>query len=380
MARSLALRDWVQVREIARTLFSSGAVSVTTTIAGGPTFSYPERLQNTACGVVLRAPIERYGLNLGKVEVCMPLRVLLGTALREPWLLFAVLLLNMLTMGSVIWRLNLYRRSLQRTLVTLRSWAQAPASELPPHENDHVTEALISLVREGVERKLASTRTNLQQEASAALVQQAAKTAHDIRGPVAALGAVLPALVDAESDVRELAQGAIARITAIADDLLMQKRGSNADKAHNVDLGRLVAQVVQEIQTKQRCQGGVCVVLNSTSMIYRAAGVNPHEFGCVAANLINNAVEAAAAHSEVAVTVGQAKDRVFVEVRDSGPGMGTHTLQHLGQEGATFGKVKGNGLGVYHAFEFARQHQGSLIYCSSLGQGTAVRLYLSAAA
>ncbi|TMB40237.1 MAG: HAMP domain-containing protein [Deltaproteobacteria bacterium] len=92
-------------------------------------------------------------------------------------------------------------------------------------------------------------------------------------------------------------------------------------------------------------------------------------------NLIRNAREAMAGGGAVLVGTRFAEGDVFVEVRDSGPGIPPERLARIFDPFFTT-KERGTGLGLALAQEIAQEHSGQLTASSIVGQGTIFTLRL----
>jgi signal transduction histidine kinase len=92
-------------------------------------------------------------------------------------------------------------------------------------------------------------------------------------------------------------------------------------------------------------------------------------------NLIRNAREAMPGGGKISVSTRTGDGAVFVEVRDSGPGIPPERLGRIFDPFFTT-KERGTGLGLALAQEIAQEHSGQLTVSSMLGQGTTFVLRL----
>jgi hypothetical protein len=90
---------------------------------------------------------------------------------------------------------------------------------------------------------------------------------------------------------------------------------------------------------------------------------------------MNNAVEAAYGKAEVEIKQMREDDLCVLEIKDHGRGIPAVALEKLGEKGATFGKKRGRGLGLWSAREFLKSLGGDLGIKSREGQGAVVRLH-----
>ncbi len=210
----------------------------------------------------------------------------------------------------------------------------------------------------------------------------AAQVAHDIRSPLAALGAAAKDRAIPEEQ-RRLMEGAVGRMQGIADDLLQRYRAPSAasviSKPAVCALGGLVEQVLAEKRLQYKEKTGVKIEFTGASGEIKAL-VEPKELQRLISNLVNNSVEAFDGPGTVSVSLSAPDGRVLIEVKDNGKGIPPEILAKLGRKGETHGKAGGNGLGLYHARTTIEGWGGSFTMKSEPGQGTAVLITLPRAA
>ncbi|MCX5792490.1 MAG: HAMP domain-containing sensor histidine kinase [Elusimicrobia bacterium] len=206
----------------------------------------------------------------------------------------------------------------------------------------------------------------------------AAQVAHDIRSPLAALGAAAKGL-ELPAEQRALVEGAVARMQGIADDLLQRYRAPSdaAAKAKPAvcALGGLIEQVLAEKRLQHKDRAGVCIEFNGERGEIKAL-VEPKELQRLISNLVNNSVEAFDGPGTVTVGLSAPDGKVLIEVKDNGKGIPPAILAKLGRKGETHGKAGGNGLGLYHARTTVEGWGGNFRITSEAGKGTAVLIEL----
>jgi len=216
---------------------------------------------------------------------------------------------------------------------------------------------------------------------SKAVSDMAAQVAHDIRSPLAALGAAAKGL-NLPEEQRTLVDGAIGRMQGIADDLLQRYRVPGAAVKSKIEthaLAGLIEQVIAEKRLQHKDKPGVKIGFSGGADGLKAA-VDPKELQRIISNLVNNSVEAFAGPGSVAVALAAVDGKVLLEVKDDGKGIPAEILARLGQKGETHGKAGGTGLGLYHARTAVESWGGALKIESAPGRGTAVTITLPAAA
>ncbi|OGR80907.1 MAG: hypothetical protein A2X32_00630 [Elusimicrobia bacterium GWC2_64_44] len=216
---------------------------------------------------------------------------------------------------------------------------------------------------------------------SKATSDMAAQVAHDIRSPLAALGAAAKGL-NLPEDQRTLIDGAMGRMQGIADDLLQRYRAPGAATGAKVEthaLAGLIEQVMAEKRLQHKDKAGVKINFEDAARGAKAA-VDAKELQRIVSNLLNNSLEALSGPGRVSVLLTAEDGRVLLTITDDGKGISPEVLAKLGQKGETHGKAGGTGLGLYHARTAAESWGGSLKIGSEPGKGTSVTIALPAAA
>jgi signal transduction histidine kinase len=190
------------------------------------------------------------------------------------------------------------------------------------------------------------------------------ETSHELRTPIAVLttnAEVLlahptPTLADYRSGLERSASAA-SRLQRTLDELLVDARArSRAIERHPVDLGALVADVIDELRP--------LAAAGSVELDYEPPA---HAFGAVdaatvrraVANLVDNAVRHAPARSAVNVTVGVDGPTAHIAVNDHGAGIAVAERERIFDRFWTR-RDGGAGLGLPIARQVAEAHGGTL--------------------
>ncbi len=248
--------------------------------------------------------------------------------------------------------------------------------------------------------ELEAARLQAANKTAEALEQLAKQVAHDIRSPVGALNVINESLISmakkdqgdefkAISPHLDLLKGATARITKIADDLLSNPHPGDLAK-HAVQpriSPAVVASTVQSIVHEKRLQTKASALelrISRPNEISKSTTTDDShlvdsDLGRVLSNLIQNALEAPRAEGvlqAVVVDLNLEASGLEIRIKDNGLGLDDEFSTRLGRRGFSFGKRRGNGLGVAHARDWVHARGGRLVYESTRNQGTEVRLNL----
>jgi signal transduction histidine kinase len=235
---------------------------------------------------------------------------------------------------------------------------------------------------------LSEYKTKLEKSARlGAMADVARQVAHDIRSPLTALEVVAASASELPEEKRILVRAAVTRITDIANSLLKRSRDlaevpSLSQKVPHEEMSvQLLSTLVETMVTEKRLQqgedSGIEVVAELGPESYGLFGkIQPTEFKRMLSNLINNSVEAITGRGIVKVTLAPAPQGVSLRVWDTGRGISPEVLPKLMQQGATFGKSGGSGLGLFHARTSVEAWRGNLLIQSVPGRGTSVEMIL----
>ncbi|MBF0103926.1 MAG: HAMP domain-containing histidine kinase [Deltaproteobacteria bacterium] len=215
------------------------------------------------------------------------------------------------------------------------------------------------------------------------IVRQAA---HDIRSPLEALTIIIKCCEKKlNRDEMAIIVSAMDRIKIIANDILEDHR----HKKNNLNLKHVsitdVAKTVEDIVAEKKMQymeTPQIHILADTyaaqckSMRHRGIKVDLDTFARTLSNIINNAIEAVEGDGRVLITFHTQGNHALLCVADNGKGIDPSILPLLMQEGATFKKDHGNGLGLYHARQAVTSWGGLIKIESNAGRGTVVHMQI----
>ncbi len=209
----------------------------------------------------------------------------------------------------------------------------------------------------------------------------ARQVAHDIRGPLTALTTLSRLSHEMTTDKRDLLSLAVKRIQGIADDLLDRSQNeiptfeSSAEQIapESTSLPDLMQSLLKEYRFSYPAIGFEWH--NHVGPGVEVAPLEDLKVQRIVSNLINNAIEAAPeAESTIHVTFMERGDQYLLQVMDNGCGISEEILPRLTEEGFSYGKQNGHGLGLYDAKKTLQAIGGDLQIRSRQGIGTQVIL------
>ncbi len=197
--------------------------------------------------------------------------------------------------------------------------------------------------------------------------------AHELKNPLANLKG-LAVLVSRDVQGRgverlQVMQHEIVRMEEVLQEFLTFSRPLSPLSQESVDL-RMLCESVASLHEGMAYAREVKVTVDGEESV--AAFCDPRKVKQILINLLQNALEAAPAHTVVAIRLrreagggahggvrGSAQRGVRIELRDDGPGLSDEVRAHLFQAGTT-SKERGTGLGLALARGLARQHDGDV--------------------
>lgn len=207
-----------------------------------------------------------------------------------------------------------------------------------------------------------------------------ANASHQLRTPLTAMklrleGAIAEAADEELRGRLEAADREVDRLSGIVDRLLVMAREIEEGISASVDLREAVDRAV--IRWNERAgQRDSTVVAQGDG---GSARIDPTDLDQILDNLLDNAT--AYAPGEVTIESGGSNGRVFVAVRDRGPGIAPQDLARVTERfyrgrGVPSG---GSGLGMAIARQLVEKWGGTLDVQSAHGEGTRVEVRLDAA-
>lgn len=199
------------------------------------------------------------------------------------------------------------------------------------------------------------------------------ETAHQLGTPISSLMAWNEYLesTGVDKEVTDEMNKDVRRLSVIAD------RFSKIGSRPEMQLEYLNEAVGQSLQyMKSRISGKVKIVLNLSEDDHGVLLSKPL-FEWVMENLTKNAVDAMGGEGTITITTGTEKNKVWIEVRDTGKGIARKNFKNVFSPGFTT-KKRGWGLGLTLVKRIVEDYHGGKIFVkdSELGKGTTFRIEL----
>jgi len=251
-------------------------------------------------------------------------------------------------------------------------------------EDDAPAGAIATVSDLSEQKRQAKERTRLQRkllrsERLAALGEMAARIAHEVRNPLAAIGAAALSIEEDDAgDATTRAQARaigdeVRRLDSILTELLRFARPAPAQHKL-VDLRALVEEAASMMRADPSAKGVEVVVVEGEAGRCRVSA-DPNGLRQVMLNVLRNAVEACASSGRVVCAVSVKDGVARVEISDTGSGL-TRTASRRAFEPFYSTKSRGTGLGLPISRQIVEEHGGELKLVTGRDGGTTVSVQL----
>ncbi len=208
-----------------------------------------------------------------------------------------------------------------------------------------------------------------EKEKAQAINKLALQIAHDIKSPLDVLAMVTQSGMANSEEGVELIEMATNRLFNISEDLLASNRKLK-------EITEITSAVQNIIQEKKVISNNICFTFDS-NVDDSIVKMDESNFSRVFSNLLNNAIEAIEDRAgEINIRIEKRNEFVDLEIRDNGKGIPKNILEKILKEHISYGKKKGNGLGLKHAIETIKSVGGTFHILSNPGLGTSTRFSL----
>jgi signal transduction histidine kinase len=249
----------------------------------------------------------------------------------------------------------------------------------------YLTVALVfSLVVMNLLLKMIFQIEDIERESINRVNEIARQVAHDIRSPLSTLNSIAAAMNNSDNEKSELIRQVVAKITSIAEDLLLQSKEITSRKIVTSDVRQscLVNHSIYTLVTEKSLEFEDKSVI--AQIVLRPTAVSddvriplsPSDFSRILSNLINNSSEAIQDNPSIFIEASQDESWVRILITDFGKGIPPEVLEKLQQEPLSYGKDSsgGNGIGVFNAAQILKRVGGRISIQSKVNVGTQVIL------
>ncbi len=195
---------------------------------------------------------------------------------------------------------------------------------------------------------------------------------HNIRTPLSALMRLSSSIHFSTKEEHSLYQDVIGQIKHIISNL---DDSMPLEKNRPHGLYEVIQSSIQEIRLSLPYGWRVELDMDD-SLPSLIVPFIPHELKSVLSNLVTNAVEAFRESKLVKISLKDTGEVVEIEVKDFGCGIPTDVIDRVIENGFSYKKSAGTGIGLYHAERCVEEWGGKLRISSQVGLGTSVTIFL----
>ena len=222
------------------------------------------------------------------------------------------------------------------------------------------------------------------EHAQQALLSITAQLAHDIRSPLAAINTALSDVTSIPENKRIMIKNAAKRINDIANNLLLESKNnffdspdSHPDKNNSAELIFVLLDNIVAEKRYEYSKTKVNINLNSSDHSYNCfSSINLSSFKRVISNLINNSIEAINSDGCINISLSCNASHVEIIIEDDGCGIPPEILPKVTEQGFSFNKKNGAGLGLSYTKQYLEEIDGSMIISSDGKAGTKITINL----
>jgi signal transduction histidine kinase len=210
-----------------------------------------------------------------------------------------------------------------------------------------------------------------------ALEGMAARLAHEVKNPLAAIKALSTHMARNATDAKSAERLAIVaaeaeRLQSIVEGFLSFSRGLDDLRLAPTRPHEVARELAVLLETRAQ-EAGVTLEVSGDDGL--AIDADARKLRQVLLNLVLNAIQASPPGANVGVSVEREYEGARITVRDDGAGMAPEVLERIRKPYFTT-KEGGTGLGVAVARGLVEQHGGRLEFKSATGKGTTVTIVL----
>lgn len=221
-----------------------------------------------------------------------------------------------------------------------------------------------------------SRRVAIEQQSKIKLGEIASHTAHDMRGALRNIRQIVKVASCLPDSHKSIIEKSVDRLSKISESILADSKTINQQEIESKIETDVVEAVRSVIAFKQAQYGSTINLIEKINVKTAVSVLNPDQLERSVSNLIDNAIEASQAGSNVEIRLIKNGSMLEVLVQDFGKGISNEDLQKIGTKGFSSEKNNGNGLGVFYARRFAEDLGGRIEFASELSKGTSTKLLL----
>lgn len=336
-------------------------------------YSWKKEGVNSSCEHPTESLLTLKGIHIGKIKTCINKAQITEATLFSKELMIVYLFTTVLLFLVGFMPLRGYKKSLFKLADTLEGWSGDPSEGFNFYTNDKGTDRILEMIQEGTQSRIDLKEIQSDLESEKSISKATRRMAHDIRSPMEALEGLKHELKESTPPlVQGIYKASMKRIRNIIDEAHAEHNGYAQEEAKSSDIKPVIDLVLKE---KKRSLKDIKIDSNVDYNIQ--ALFVPKKLSRVLSNVINNAAESYDGSSGT-VWISLVQDDKFttLEVKDQGKGISEKHLPMIFQENFSYGKKKGQGIGLSTAKHWLEGWGGFIHIDSKSGIGTTAKIVL----
>lgn len=205
---------------------------------------------------------------------------------------------------------------------------------------------------------------------------------HEMRNPLAAASAVIQEAKSnpdprAQSKALNILDGQIAHLVKLNEDLLLLERTKHITKTSNkTNASELLHDVLESVMAQASKRK---ITIKPKIQPHVFSSLSDRDYICVTRNILENAIKYSPNRSTVSVGLMTRKNQLVLTIKDSGIGIPTDQLPHIGERfyrAGNVGRTSGTGLGLAIVYQIIHSSRGTIAIKSTVNKGTVVTVTL----
>ena len=298
-----------------------------------------------------------------------PLIIKMCRPYSSPWLAIGYYIAIFLLLSAISLKLVSFLE--QDTLKALVDFIRSSGVEV---KSSNGLFGVLSKIKEIKSELDLSRQRELEQALKSAKAELALRVAHDIRAPLEYLDAILEQIHFPDASAKASILKATDQLKNLANDVLKDARGF--DSVRDLPIACVVDDIIQEKKQKFKQRRDLEISFVGSCEDRHQTALSTKELKRILSNLIENSADAISYGGAITVKLSVQNESIEITVTDTGRGIPENILPKIMSKGFSFGKLNGNGLGLYHAKAVVESYSGFFNLESNVESGTTITIRL----
>lgn len=313
------------------------------------------------------------GLHVGKIKSCISEGEIRKATIFSPLFTVVVVFATVLLFMVGFFPLFGYKTSLLRLARSVRDWNQNDEKEIKLYSNDKLTNEIIEMVQDGTDSRVELSEIKVELENEKTVSKATRRMAHDVTSPLASLKKLETEINELSSPlVSNIFNSAVDRIQGVVDEAFVEQNQYVQQDFEENSIKPIVDKIIAE---KKRTLKEIQI---NSSISYKCSALFvPRKLSRILSNVITNAAESYEENpGEVYISEDSDEKFTTIKIKDLGKGISKKHLPMIFEENFSYGKKKGQGIGLSTAKMWVESWNGFIHVTSEEGKGTEVKIVL----